>query len=193
MEAGRKPAQGVVLSAAGQMGCLRVLDDVVRFTPSDREGWRAGDLPRLWASRYWQVFDEDDLRLGLSQPDYHFCEWVGAICFFLTQGCLSLVEKYGCPSHLRKEVVLNRLTGPEFTCFLEHAPQQPPDLLVYAPDYSDWFFCEVKGPGDRLGAEQEDFFGEIEARTGKEIYLLRVVETSEDSWFLRHACAGVSG
>ena len=27
---------------------------------------------------------------------------------------------------------------------------QAPDLLMYAEDLSDWFFCEAKGPRDRL-------------------------------------------
>ena len=32
---------------------------------------------------------------------------------------------------------------------------------MHAPDLSDWFFCEVKGPGDRLRAEQEKKFGAL--------------------------------
>jgi hypothetical protein len=46
---------------------------------------------------------------------------------------------------------------------------QCPDLLVYTPDRSEWFFCEVKGPQDKLRGKQIDFFQELERVSGKRI------------------------
>ena len=53
---------------------------------------------------------------------------------------------------------------------------QAPDLLMYAPDYSDWFFCEVKGPTDRLRSEQREYFEAIAELCGKKIGVLRFRE-----------------
>ena len=55
----------------------------------------------------------------------------------------------------------------------EHGRAQGPDLLVYARDFSDWFFCEVKGPGDRLHPEQKRKFEALAAASGKPVRLLR--------------------
>ena len=50
---------------------------------------------------------------------------------------------------------------------------QAPDLLVYAPDYSDWFFCEVKGGSDHLRQAQKDHFIVLSELSGKPIYLVK--------------------
>ena len=49
---------------------------------------------------------------------------------------------------------------------------QAPDLLMYAEDLSDWFFCEVKGPGDRLRDEQVRKFELLANMTSKPVRLL---------------------
>jgi hypothetical protein len=72
---------------------------------------------------------------------------------------LSLIEQYEFKAYGRKREVVKRLLPPEvFTLVTDHKPcfggVQCPDLLTYSPDYSDWFFCEVKGPGDRLQKSQ---------------------------------------
>ena len=51
---------------------------------------------------------------------------------------------------------------------------QGPDLLVYARDFSDRFFCEVKGPGDRLRPEQKSKLGALATVSGKPVRLLRL-------------------
>ena len=53
---------------------------------------------------------------------------------------------------------------------------QCPDLLVYHPDLSDWFFCEVKGPRDSLRPEQIELFREMEHTTGKDVYVVNFGE-----------------
>ena len=56
----------------------------------------------------------------------------------------------------------------------ENGRAQPPDLLMYAQDLSDWFFCEVKGPGDRLRAEQLSKFEALAETSGKAVRLLHL-------------------
>jgi len=55
----------------------------------------------------------------------------------------------------------------------EFGGTQCPDLLVYSPDYSDWFFCEVKGPKDRIREPQRLFFEELFKVSGKEISIVK--------------------
>jgi hypothetical protein len=47
----------------------------------------------------------------------------------------------------------------------EHGAAQGPDLLMYKADLTDWFFCEVKGPGDPS-----------ETRTEEEVHCAREAE-----------------
>ena len=55
---------------------------------------------------------------------------------------------------------------------------QGPDLLMYAPDGGDFFFCEVKGPADDLRPKQVRFFDAITEATGRQIEVLRFRELS---------------
>jgi hypothetical protein len=44
---------------------------------------------------------------------------------------------------------------------------------MYAPDLTDWFFCEVKGPRDSLRDEQCRKFKALADLSGKPVRLLR--------------------
>jgi len=48
--------------------------------------------------------------------------------------------------------------------------------FVYTPNHTDWFFCEVKGPNDKLRNEQMDFFSELENIAGKPIFVIKFEE-----------------
>jgi len=54
-------------------------------------------------------------------------------------------------------------------------PRRAPDLLVYAPDYSSFFFCEVKGPGDTVRPKPAEFFRVIESKCGKPVVIARFI------------------
>jgi hypothetical protein len=56
----------------------------------------------------------------------------------------------------------------------EHGRAQPPDLFMYAADFSDWFFCEVKEPGDHLRPEQLAKFEALAKLGGKPVRLLQL-------------------
>jgi hypothetical protein len=58
---------------------------------------------------------------------------------------------------------------------------QPPDLLMYAPGCSDWFFCEAKGPTDRLSEGQVRKFTQIAEATRKPVRVFGFEELSSTS------------
>jgi hypothetical protein len=147
-----------------------------------RRQFQNGDLREAWAESYPQLFDELDLAQARNQPQYHFYEWLSAIVLHHSTGYLSLVGKYQFGKHERKRAILEEVVSPETYRLIVDHPEfgttQPPDLLMYAPDRSDYFFCEVKGPGDRLRSTQRDFFDALREVSGKPIHMLRLREHS---------------
>jgi len=108
---------------------------------------------------------------------YHYFEWLAAILIYHTTGMLSLVEKYEFKTHKRKRKVLLKLTSSKIFKYIINRGNeghiQCPDLLVYTSDYQDWFFCEVKGPTDRIRPEQTEFFRELSEVTGRDIKFVK--------------------
>lgn len=147
--------------------------------PDHFQQFRNNDLCSHWAELYPMLFDKDDLRIAISQADmgYHYYEWLAAILIYHSHGFHSLVEQYQYKNHPHKQKILTRLTNNEVIDFMnshqEFGNVQCPDLLVYLPDYSDWFFCEVKGPNDRMREAQIEFFKALSNRSTKSI---KVVE-----------------
>ncbi len=152
------------------------------FPPERKRSWQLGYLREEWAVRYPHLFDLDDIRLARNQGSqgYHFIEWQAAITLHELTGYLALVSKYEFANHPRKTDVLRRILMPSALAFIRSRAAkrgtQCPDLLMYAPDYSGAFFCEVKGPGDRLRHEQVAFFGELDRITCVPVHLIRFRE-----------------
>jgi hypothetical protein len=147
----------------------------VNVAPSQRARWQSGELAHEWRARFPDLFDDDDLRIAKSQPGVHFYEWLGAIVLHHTTGYLSLVEKYEFATPPRKQQIVAQLLPRPVGDALRDRSQgraQAPDLLMYAEDLSDWFFCEVKGPSDRLRDEQIRKFGLLAEVTSKPVRLL---------------------
>jgi len=142
--------------------------------------FRAGVLVARWAEMYPMLFDEDDVRIAGNQAaaGYHFFEWLAAIQLYHAQGLLSLVEQYQFANHTGKRAKLAALAAPEVIEFMIAHPEfgghQCPDLLIYRPDMSDWFFCEVKGPTDSLSDGQARFFDALSQLSGKPVRLAEV-------------------
>jgi len=145
--------------------------------------WRDGRLMPEWAQRFPELFDEQDVRTAENQPQYHFVEWLAAIVLHHATGFLALVEKYAYANHPRKQQIVAKLLPDDVLRVLrdrtEHGSIQGPDLLMYAPDMSDWFFCEVKGPGDRLRSEQMSKFEALATVSGKPVRLLHLKSTAD--------------
>ncbi len=143
-----------------------------------RRKFHSGELAREWREKYSEIFDDDDLRLALSQPSNHFYEWAAAIHLYEDKGYYSLIEKYQYKNHKHKQSVMQKLDFDNLRKAMEYQrlknKEQSPDLLVYRPDFSDWFFCEVKGGTDKLRKEQESHFEILSALSGKPIYLIKI-------------------
>ena len=144
-----------------------------------RDSFINGKLAQDWYNQYPAIFDEDDLRLTKTQPSNHFYEWLAAIVIFHSTGYRSLIEKYQFTKdgHQRKQEIIERINSPALNTALLHYGEygkiQCPDLLVYAPDLSDWFFCEVKGGSDRLREKQKLHFQALQSLTGKAVRLVQ--------------------
>jgi hypothetical protein len=163
----------------------------VEIERSQQALWKSGRLAPEWARRFPELFDDDDRRLAegpQGYSGYHFYEWLAAIVLHHATGYRSLVSKYEFANHPRKQEIVQRLLPADVLPVLrdrtEHGAAQPPDLLMYAPDLSDWFFCEVKGPGDSMKPEQKVKFEALATMTGKPVRLMRL------KWAVRHSASG---
>jgi hypothetical protein len=139
-----------------------------------RESFRQGTLAVAWAARYPHLFDDRDVNLVKNQPNGHFYEWLAAILLFEATGYCSLVEKYDSPSHIRKVAIFSRFVSSTVRTYVrEEIDGGAPDLFVYDPEGNDWFFCEVKGPSDRVRPSQTACWRRLSELTEREVRLLR--------------------
>jgi hypothetical protein len=115
----------------------------------------------------------------MTQPTLHFYEWLGAIVLHHTTGYCSLVEKYEFSRHARKQQVVAKLLPQPVHDLLRDRERfgrtQAPDLLMYADDLSDWFFCEVLGPRNTLQEAQIRKFDALAVISGRPVRLLEFV------------------
>jgi hypothetical protein len=153
----------------------------VTTSASEKARFHAGPLRIEWAARYPQIFDEQEVRIAANQAGGHFYEWFAAVHLYETTSWLSLVESYQFKIQKWKRNVLQKLGASELLEFFDNQGKagfgrmQAPDLLVYAPDLSGFYFCEVKGPTDRLRPVQIEYFKALSAASGgKEIVILPV-------------------
>jgi hypothetical protein len=165
------------------MTALKIIGNFV-VNPKQRARFIAGDLWQEWSLKYPDLFDEDDVRIahGQARHKFHFYEWLAAIFIYHSTGYLSLIELYQCKNHKRKQTVLEEINCPLLNKLI--AGQHPvrvqwPDLLVYSPDFTDWFFCEVKGGTDRLKDAQERAFQTLAELTNKPVCLIKFHLTKE--------------
>jgi hypothetical protein len=160
----------------------------VSYPAELREKFKNGLLVTQLANDYPELYDQNDIALATGpqgQKGYHFVEWFAALALYKEFGLLSLIGKYECPSHKRKRDVIKRFMSAEDIDYISK-PKEPfgstqcPDLFLYKKDFSDFCFCEVKGPGDTLKPNQAEYFQVIKEKYGKPVYLLSIKETSLD-------------
>jgi len=144
---------------------------MLTYNPAFLKRWRAGILPKEWQRKYPDIFDEDDLRIALAQPRYHFGEWTAAM-HYAKEGYGVLIEKYLYENHDRKLKIISRLLAPAQILFLRHPKPRhmPPDLFIYRD--KEHFFAEVKRDGDRLNKSQENCFRNIEKKLKYEVRIV---------------------
>ena len=136
--------------------------------------WRAGCVAASWRAAFPNVFDDDDLRLARKRwsSGRHYFEWAAARHLHLQSGWSVLVAKYEFRNHARKRAVVDRMLSREVLEVVRgRSPgrAQAPDLFVYAPDETDFYFCEVKGPRDGLRVAQREKFARLAECTGKRV------------------------
>lgn len=147
------------------------------FSRREREQFRSGYLIRQWAEQYPFLFGPEEVSAALSSSGKRtgsFFEWVSAVRLYEARGYYSLLRDYAPSSQNGKHEFVGKLCGKVVTGFMAAAPAktQFPDLLVYTPDLSEWYFCDVKGPGDIVRKSEETFFPRLADGTGAGIYLL---------------------
>jgi hypothetical protein len=161
--------------------CFRPLGPIP-YTARLRVSFREGRLAEEWVAIYPQLFDALDLRQARNQAasGHLFHEWFAAIALHVATGYRALVAKYQFRKHARKWDTAQKLIGPSaWGAILERAAESRchgPDLLMYAEDHSHWFFCEVKGPTDRIRPRQREHFESIAGITQRPIYVLSLRE-----------------
>lgn len=142
------------------------------FHPDRRKQFINGHLVKQWRNQYPDLFDEDDVRLTVSQPTAHFYEWLAAILVYEATGFLNLVEYYISNTHPRKKALFREIVGEEIFRYVDTHQDGVPDLFLYAPDKKEWFFAEVKGNKDRIRNTQPERFAELLSLTGKEVDII---------------------
>ena len=155
---------------------------LVRYTAEQRQLWKDGYLWLHWFDKYPQLFDGRDLDLVKTQAALtnHFVEWLAAIVLYSSTGYYSLISHYEIPNHERKHALLKELVPTDlYEAILQNRDSggpQCPDLLMYHPDKSNWFFCEVKGPGDRMRKSERDYFEHLSEISLKPIRIIKLRE-----------------
>jgi hypothetical protein len=147
------------------------------FSRPERERFKAGHLVRQWSEQYPFLFGPEDVEAALvpqAKGPGCFFEWASAVRLYEARGYYSLIRDYASPLQRRKQELVTTLCGEDSAGFMAEAgaKAQFPDLLVYTPDHSEWFFCDVKGPGDTVRKSEETFFPKLAATTGAGIFLV---------------------
>jgi len=136
-------------------------------------------LAQHWSLQYPGLFDFDDLRQAVNQPEKHFYKWYVAIHIFQRDGSVSMVEKCAYPNnpvkYERYVDLLTQETRDQLDSIrAEWHNVQLPDLMVIAADHETVSFAEVKGPGDRLHGGQSESHAAIR-QLGFEVEFIEVV------------------
>ena len=144
------------------------------------EKFKSGELYEEWFRVFPELFDEDDIRVARTQAKLgaHYFEWLSALTVYQSLGYLSLIESYEFKVQKRQQKIINDLLPPDVLEIVQlpydQRKAQCPDLLCFKPDYTDWFFCEVKGPTDKLRDEQREYFSLISSVSKKPIQVIKL-------------------
>lgn len=163
-----------------------VVENKFFYSERQRARFRNGELSNEWYKQYPQIFDEDDLRITITQTRGHFFEWLSAIIIYQSTGYLSLVEKYQFKTSTRKSDILKMFVSSgkitrELCDLMINGKKygfgnsQCPDLFVYLPDGSDWYFCEAKG-ADVITSSQMKYFEKLSEVSRKKIQMMKFRE-----------------
>ena len=147
------------------------------ITKRQKQSFKSGELWRRWVDQYPFLFDEIDRGYFENQGKYGFglVEALAAIFLYNATGYTSISGSYCYENQGTKPQIVKGLVSPETWKLIKQTRKyhsQPPDLLSYIPNSKDYFFCEVKGPGDKVRETQELYFAELEKVSGKPVFLI---------------------
>jgi hypothetical protein len=151
------------------------------YTEEQRRAFKAG-IWQQWIKDYPDYFtiEEGWSRIQM-EAGYGFFEMLTAVSLIQATGYRLLGWGNRNPKNTPKKTfdILQRLLPDELfhlafygKVFEGHSPQ-PPDLFLYHPDFSNFFFCEVKGGTDRLSKQQKAYFEEIDRLSDGRVYLCK--------------------
>ena len=152
------------------------IDLTFPYHANRRSQFSEGSLVEKWYRAYGDMFDEHDYRLALDQQGFHFFEWLAAVLLRESTGYHSLMEKYETAKHTRKVEIFKRTVDLETFDFVMSNRAGVPDLFVYQPETTNWFFCEVKGRSDRPSARQSKIHDCLEKISKRSVRILRLKE-----------------
>ena len=145
-----------------------------------KDKFKAGDLWKQWSATYPRLFLDHDLITleNQARTGHHFHEFLASVLLLENNNWLSLVVKYQWANHPQKHNVMDQINSHKLDRGLkfirtEMKGRYGPDLVVYNSDFSEWFFCEVKGPKDRWDEEQIQDYKTIAEKTGKPVRLMK--------------------
>lgn len=151
-------------------------DLICAFHSEQRSKFRKGSLVRVWSDRYPELFDERDLELAKSQPNYHYFEWLTAVILYESTGYLSLLENYTAKSHPRKLELFESIVPAAVFEYCINNQSGLPDLFCFLPNSNQWLFCEVKGGPDQVRINQQIRMKELQDLTGKPVWIMNLRE-----------------
>ena len=163
-----------------------IINNTFFYSKRQRDRFKRRELLKEWYEQYPQIFDEDDFRISVKQPNRHFFEWLSAVLIFQSTGYLSLIEKYQFKIQMRKYGILKdlaasgQISADVYDLIINRKQYgfgniQCPDLFVYLPDGSDWYFCEAKG-AEITTPSQMKYFEKLSKVSGKNIQLMKFRE-----------------
>ena len=157
-----------------------VFNDLGSFiiTKRQQELYKAGTVWNDWLIQYPELFDEKDRQLFRNQAHfgYGFVESLSIIFLHNATGYIPIFGSYGWGTQEYKNNLVKELVSEETWGLIMSQKKhrsQPPDLFAYAPDKTNYFFCEVKGPGDRLRETQIQYFQLLQEVSGKPVYTIK--------------------
>lgn len=157
-----------------------VFNDLGTFiiTKRQKELYKAGTIWNEWLEQYPVLFDEKDRQLFRNQArfGYGFVEFLSIIFLYNATGYIPIFGSYGWSTQKHKNTLIQELVSKENWDLIMSQKKhrsQPPDLFAYSPDKTNYFFCEVKGPGDRLRDTQVQYFNLLQEISGKPVYTIK--------------------
>lgn len=146
-------------------------------TELQKELHKSGVSWQKWIQDYPMIFDEQDLEnfKGQAKRGYLMYGSLTGIFIYNATGYIPVMGSYQFKNHEKKREIVRRIVSPETWALIESrgsTKSQVPDVFAYSPDKTDYFFCEAKGPNDKLRPSQEIYFKELEKVSGKPVYIV---------------------